>query len=99
MAVLWSARFLRTLSDVTNGFRAYRMSLLDDPRVDLSQDWLGRYELEYYLHYKVLSLGYRYAEVPVTNLHRGEILAAESLPSLDDGERQSLGLIVEDAHH
>ena len=26
---------------------------------------LNRYELEYYLHYKVLSLGYRYREVPV----------------------------------
>jgi dolichol-phosphate mannosyltransferase len=65
VAWLWSARFLRRLTDVTNGFRAYRLSLLDHPRIDLSQPWLDRYELEYYLHYKVLSLGYRYGEVPV----------------------------------
>src|SRR5207245_7865934 len=65
VAWLWSVRFLRRLTDVTNGFRAYRLSLLDDPRIDLSQPWLDRYELEYYLHYKVLSLGYRYQEVPV----------------------------------
>ncbi len=65
VAYLWSARFMRRLTDATNGFRAYRLSLLDDPRIDLPQEWLNRYELEYYLHYKVLSLGYRYREVPV----------------------------------
>lgn len=65
VAVLWSARFLRNLTDVTNGFRAYRIALLDDRRIDVTQDWLKGYELEYYLHYKVLALGYRYAEVPV----------------------------------
>jgi dolichol-phosphate mannosyltransferase len=26
---------------------------------------LTRYELEYYLHYKVLSLGYKYGKMPV----------------------------------
>jgi dolichol-phosphate mannosyltransferase len=66
VALLWSARFARRLTDVTNGFRAYRLAILDDPRIDLAQTWLDRYELEYYLHYKVLSLGYRYAEVPVS---------------------------------
>src|SRR5262249_11636496 len=66
VAGLWSLRFLRGLSDVTNGFRAYRLSLLDDPRIDVGQEWLNRYELEYYLHYKDLSLGYRVREVPVS---------------------------------
>ena len=65
VAYMWSVRFLRSLTDVTNGFRAYRLALLDDPRIDVSQDWLNGYELEYYLHYKVLALGYRYAEAPV----------------------------------
>jgi dolichol-phosphate mannosyltransferase len=65
VASVWSARFRHRLTDVTNGFRAYRLTLLDDPRIDLSQEWLNRYELEYYLHYKVLSLHYRYEEVPV----------------------------------
>ncbi len=53
-------------SDVTNGFRAYRLALLDDPRIRLEQEWLDKYELEYYLHYKVLTLGYRVREVPVS---------------------------------
>ena len=53
-------------TDVTNGFRAYRLSLLDDPRIDVSQQWLDGYELEYYLHYKALTLGYRVREVPVS---------------------------------
>lgn len=66
VALLWSVLFWRRLTDVTNGFRAYRLSLLDDPEIDISQDWLNRYELEYYLHYKVLSLGHGYVEVPVS---------------------------------
>lgn len=65
VALLWSFRFGRRLTDVTNGFRAYRLSILDDPRINLDQEWLNRYELEYYLHYKTLSLGYEYGEVPV----------------------------------
>ena len=65
-ALAWSARFVRRLTDVTNGFRAYKLRILDDPRIDIDQEWLNRYELEYYLHYKVLSLGYRYAERPVS---------------------------------
>jgi dolichol-phosphate mannosyltransferase len=69
VAVLWSIRFLRGLTDVTNGFRAYRLAILDDARVDVSQRWLDRYELEYYIHYKVLSLGYRYREVSVSKVY------------------------------
>jgi len=69
VAVMWSLRFGRKLTDAANGFRAYRLSLLKDPRIDISQDWLERYELEFYLHYKVLSLGYRYAEVPVAKIY------------------------------
>ncbi len=53
-------------TDVTNGFRAYRLALLDDPRIRLDQEWLDGYELEYYLHYRVLTLGYRVREVPVS---------------------------------
>ena len=59
----------RTSTDVTNGFRAYRLALLDDPRIDLSQRWLDRYELEYYVHYKALTLGYRTSEVPVSKTY------------------------------
>lgn len=67
--LLWSIRFGRRLTEATSGFRAYRLSILDDPRIDLDQDWLDRYELEFYLHYKVLALGYRYTEVPVRKVY------------------------------
>ncbi|HYK98766.1 MAG TPA: glycosyltransferase family 2 protein [Candidatus Acidoferrales bacterium] len=56
-------------TDVTNGFRAYRLSLLDDPRIRIHQRWLDGYELEYYLHWKFITLGYRVCEVPVTKTY------------------------------
>jgi dolichol-phosphate mannosyltransferase len=64
--LLWSACAGRGLTDVTNGFRAYRLSLLEDERIRVEQDWLDAYELEYYIHYKALSLGYRFREVAVS---------------------------------
>lgn len=57
-------------TDCTNGFRAYRTSLLTDHRLDWSQEWLGTYELEYYMHYKAVQLGYRVTEVPVAKVYR-----------------------------
>jgi len=56
-------------TDVTNGFRAYRLSLIDDPRVRIRQPWLDRYELEYYIHWKAITLGYRVREVPVSKTY------------------------------
>jgi len=56
-------------SDVTNGFRTYRLSLLDYPRIRIEQAWLDRYELEYYLHWKVITLGYRVVEVGVSKTY------------------------------
>jgi dolichol-phosphate mannosyltransferase len=56
-------------TDVTNGFRAYRLSLLDDPRIRIDQPWLDRYELEYYLHWKAITLGYRVIEVGVSKTY------------------------------
>jgi len=59
-------------TDLTNGFRAWRLSILDDPRINIWQDWLDTYELEYYLHWKVYKLGYRVTEVPVTKVYPAE---------------------------
>jgi dolichol-phosphate mannosyltransferase len=56
-------------TDVTNGFRAYRLALLEDPRVDIEQTWLDHYELEYYIHYKAMTLGYQTSEVPVSKTY------------------------------
>lgn len=53
-------------SDATNGFRAYKLSIFKDSRINIDQKWLDRYELETYLHYKVITLGYRIKEVAVS---------------------------------
>jgi dolichol-phosphate mannosyltransferase len=67
-ASAWLFRILTGFpgTDALNGFRAYRLTLLSDPRINIWQDWLDRYELEMYIHYKALTLGYRVTEVPVT---------------------------------
>jgi dolichol-phosphate mannosyltransferase len=59
----------RRMTDATNGFRAFRLSLLDDPRINLHQDWLEQYELEPYILYQAVRLGYKVKEVPVTKLY------------------------------
>lgn len=55
----------RKATDSSNGFRAYKLSLFNDPDIDINQTWLDRYELETYLHYKVLVGGYKVKEVAV----------------------------------
>jgi len=57
------------VTDSTNGFRAFSSLLLRDPRIRLNQDWLSGYELEPYLYYQAVSLGYPWAEVPVTKIY------------------------------
>ena len=56
-------------TDITCGFRAYRIALLDDPAIDINQAWLNEYEMEYYFHYKVIKSGYRVVEVPVSMVY------------------------------
>jgi dolichol-phosphate mannosyltransferase len=63
---IWSIMTGVRCTEVTNGFRAYRASIVEDPRINVWQSWLDNYELEYYLHYKVLTLGYKFAERPVS---------------------------------
>ena len=57
------------VTDTTNGFRAMRLSLLEDERLALDQPWLDRYELEPYLLMQAIRLGYVLAEVPVTKVY------------------------------
>ncbi|MFP5263459.1 MAG: glycosyltransferase family 2 protein [Blastocatellia bacterium] len=56
----------RRVTDASSGFRAIHVSLFDDERINLWQEWLDRYELEPYLLFKALRLGHRVKEVPVT---------------------------------
>ena len=67
--MLWTIVTGRRCTDVTNGYRCYRLDLLRDPRVNLEQKWLNGYSLEYYLHYKALTLGYSVKEVPVSKTY------------------------------
>lgn len=67
--LLFSLAARRRVTDSTNGFRAIRVSLLRDPRIDWTQEWLARYELEPYVLYQTIRLGYRYREVPVTKVY------------------------------
>lgn len=60
------------ITDGSNGFRAFFLSLLDDDGINLDQDWLNRYELEPYLLYKaVRTPDCRVVELPITVYYRG----------------------------
>jgi dolichol-phosphate mannosyltransferase len=59
----------RRITESTNGYRAIKTSVLADPRINLSQAWLDQYELEVYLLIRVLKLGYRTCEVPVSKIY------------------------------
>jgi dolichol-phosphate mannosyltransferase len=63
--VLFSLLVGRRVTDATGGYQAYRLRILDDPRIELRQRWLGRYEVETYLFAKTLLCGYRWKEVPI----------------------------------
>jgi len=66
---VWTLITGRRCTDVTNGYRCYRLDILKDRRIDLDQNWLNGYALEYYLHFKVLTLGYRVKEVAVSKIY------------------------------
>jgi dolichol-phosphate mannosyltransferase len=66
-SIITSILMGRRFSDITCGLRCYKLALTQDPSINLNQDWLNQYELEYYLHFKVArSKRYRMIEVPVT---------------------------------
>ncbi len=66
---LFSLAVGKRLTETTNGFRAFRTSVLRDARINWRQDWLDKYELEPYILYKAIKLGYRHREVPVTKIY------------------------------
>lgn len=66
---IWTLLTNVRCTDVTNGFRAYKLKIFSDKRIDIWQGWLDSYELEYYIHYKVLALGYKMKEVPVSKVY------------------------------
>jgi dolichol-phosphate mannosyltransferase len=74
----------KRVTESTNGFRAFKTSLLRDPRINWRQQWLDRYELEPYLMLKAIRLGYKHCEVPVTKVYpRHELGYTKMRPVID----------------
>jgi len=67
--MLTSIAARKRLTESTNGFRAFRTSLLRDRRILWRQEWLDGYELEPYLLVKSIRLGYRHCEVAVSKVY------------------------------
>ena len=59
----------KRISESSNGYRAVKVSVLTNPRINLYHKWLEGYQLEVYLLMKLLKLGYRTTEVPVTKIY------------------------------
>lgn len=71
-------------TDGTNGFRAFRLSILDHPQINIHQQWLDKYELEPYLYYKALDCKMKVTEVPVTKRYPENNLGyTKMVPILD----------------
>jgi len=72
-SLIFTILTFKRITDGTNGFRAFRLSILDEAEIDLDQDWLNTYELEPYLLYKaVRSRKITVVEIPITIYYRGE---------------------------
>lgn len=67
----WFLSFItgKKITDSTNGFRAFKLSFLEDKRIDIDQEWLNTYELEPYLFFKSIKLGYKVTEASVTKIY------------------------------
>jgi len=65
-SLLFRLLFRKKITDATNGFRVFRKEVLDNPELNLWQDWLLQYELEPYLLIQTCRAGYKVSEVPVT---------------------------------
>src|SRR5438309_152979 len=67
--LLFSLAVQKKVTETTNGFRAFRTEILKDTRIAWKQQWLDKYELEPYLLFKAIRLGYRHVEVPITKVY------------------------------
>jgi dolichol-phosphate mannosyltransferase len=56
-------------TDVTNSFRAFRIDIFQDKKINIWQNWLNTYELEPYLFYQLVKRGYRIKEIPATVIY------------------------------
>ena len=59
----------RGVTESSNGYRALKVSVLEDPRVNLEQKWLKDYQLEMYILMRILMLDFKCTEVPVSKIY------------------------------
>ncbi len=59
----------KKITDSTNGFRAFKLSIFNDKRINIDQSWLDAYELEPYLLFKAIKLKFKVTEAPVTKIY------------------------------
>jgi dolichol-phosphate mannosyltransferase len=67
--LLFTLSARKRITDSTNGFRAIRLAIFDDARINMNQEWLDKYELEPYIMYQAIRLGYKFKEVAVTKIY------------------------------
>ena len=72
-SLLFRILFRKKITDATNGFRVFRREVLDNPKLNLWQDWLLQYEMEPYLLIQTCQAGYKVAEVPVTKRYHHDM--------------------------
>jgi len=70
---LFRILFRTKITDATNGFRVMKRGVLENPKLNLWQDWLIQYELEPYLLIQTCRSGYKVAEVPVTKRYHNDM--------------------------
>ncbi len=59
----------KKVTDTTNGFRAMKLAMFNDPRINLDQAWLNTYELEPYILWKAATLDLKFKEASVTKVY------------------------------
>jgi dolichol-phosphate mannosyltransferase len=74
----------KRITESTNGYRALKVSVLADSRIDLDQPWLDGYQLEVYLLIRLLKLGYRWIEVPVTKIYPSRLIGNTKMRPIVD---------------
>jgi dolichol-phosphate mannosyltransferase len=57
------------ITDGTNGFRAFRRSLLENPGVNIHQSWLDGYSVETYLFVQAIRFKYKVREAAVSKIY------------------------------
>ena len=72
----------KLVSESSNGFRALKASLFKDKKLNIWQEWLNNYELEPYLYFKTIRLGYKTKEVPITKIYPPKALGYTKMKPL-----------------